>query len=66
MSKPTLIEVFKSVFSAAIGVQSEENRKKDFEAQGSLPTYVIAGFVFTVLFVVVLIFVVSAVMSPIN
>ncbi len=66
MSKPTIIEVIKSVISAAIGVQSEENRKRDFEQQGSLPTYIIAGVVFTVLFVVILIFVVSAVMSPIN
>lgn len=62
MSKPTLIEIIKSVFSAAIGVQSDENRKKDFE-QGSLATYVIAGLIFTVLFVGFIIFVVSTILG---
>jgi hypothetical protein len=62
MSKPTIIEIIKSVFSAAIGVQSDENRKKDFD-QGSLSTYVIAGLIFTVLFVFFLIFLVSTVLG---
>jgi hypothetical protein len=60
MSKPTIIQVFKSVLAAFIGVQSEENRKKDFE-QGSFSTYVIAGFIFTALFVVAIIFLVSTI-----
>jgi hypothetical protein len=62
MSKPTIIEIIKSVFFAAIGVQSDANRKKDFE-QGSLSTYVIAGLIFTVLFVGFLIFVVSTILG---
>lgn len=62
MSKPTFIEVIKSVLSAAIGVQSDESRKKDFE-QGSLSTYVIAGLIFTVLFVVFLVFLVSIILG---
>jgi len=61
MSKPTVTQVFKSVLAAFIGVQSEENRKKDFE-HGSLSTYVIAGFIFTVLFVAAIIFIVSIVL----
>jgi len=60
MSKPTVTEVFKSVLAAFIGVQSEENRKKDFE-HGSLSTYVIAGLIFTTLFVVAIIFLVSTI-----
>ena len=60
MSKPTVTEVFKSVLAAFIGVQSEENRKKDFE-HGSLSTYVIAGLIFTVLFVVAIVFLVSTI-----
>ena len=60
MSKPTVTQVFKSVLAAFIGVQSEENRKKDFE-HGSLSTYVIAGFIFTALFVVAIIFLVSTI-----
>jgi hypothetical protein len=62
MTKPTIIEVFKSVFSAFIGVQSDANRKKDF-TEGSLKTYVIAGIIFTVIFVGGIIFVVSAVLG---
>lgn len=58
MSKPTITQVFKSVLAAFVGVQSEENRKKDFE-HGSLSTYIIGGIIFTVLFVVAIIFLVS-------
>jgi len=60
MSQPTIIQVVKSVLAAFIGVQSEANRKKDFE-QGSLLTYVIAGLIFTALFVVAIIFIVSTI-----
>jgi len=55
MSKPTIIQVIKSVLSAAIGVQSGDNRERDF-TQGSFATYVIAGIAFTILFVLGLIF----------
>ena len=57
MSKPTITQVIKSVLAAFIGVQSEANRKKDFES-GSLSAYVIAGMIFTTLFVVTIIFLV--------
>ena len=60
MSKPTITQVFKSVLAAFVGVQSEENRKKDFE-HGSLSTYIIGGIIFTVLFVVAIIFLVSTI-----
>ncbi len=62
MSKPTITQVIKSVLAAAIGVQSNDNREKDF-THGSLSTYVIAGLIFTVLFVSGLIFLVSAVLG---
>ena len=62
MSKPTITQVVKSVLAAFIGVQSETNRKKDFE-QGSLSTYVIAGLIFTVFFVAAIIFLVSTVIG---
>ena len=62
MSKPTITQVIKSVLAAFIGVQSEANRKKDFE-QGSLSTYVIAGLIFTVFFVAAIIFLVSTVIG---
>lgn len=62
MPKPTIIEVIKSVLSAAVGVQSEKNRLKDFE-QGSLPVYIVAGLIFTALFVIGLIFLVTKVIG---
>jgi hypothetical protein len=62
MPKPTIIQVIKSTLSAFIGVQSTSNRQQDFE-QGSLTTYIIAGLVFTVIFVVGLVFLVSAVLK---
>ncbi|HEY8037618.1 MAG TPA: DUF2970 domain-containing protein [Methylobacter sp.] len=62
MSKPTITQVIKSVFAAAMGVQSDANRQKDFE-QGSLSTYIIAGVIFTVLFVSGLVFLVSAILG---
>lgn len=62
MAKPTILQIIKSVLSAYIGVQSEANRQQDF-SQGSMKTYIIAGIVFTVLFVGVIIFVVSVVLG---
>jgi hypothetical protein len=60
VSKPNIMQLIKSVLSAAIGVQSDENRRKEFE-QGSLKNYVIAGIIFTVVFVGSLILLVSMV-----
>jgi hypothetical protein len=60
MSKPTITQVFKSVLAAFIGVQSEANRKADFE-HGSFSTYIIAGLIVTALFVVAIIFLVSTI-----
>ncbi len=62
MAKPTILQIIKSVLSAYIGVQSEANRQQDF-SQGSMKAYIIAGIVFTVLFVGVIIFVVSVVLG---
>ncbi|MGZ5576163.1 MAG: DUF2970 domain-containing protein, partial [Methylobacter sp.] len=33
MSKPTIIQVIKSVLAAAIGVQSDENSQRDFKPE---------------------------------
>jgi hypothetical protein len=60
MSKPTISQVIKSVLAAFAGVQSEANRKQAFE-HGSLSTYVIAGLIFTALFVVAIVFLVSTI-----
>lgn len=60
MSKPTITQVLKSVLAAFIGVQSERNSKKAFE-NGSLSTYVIAGLIFTTLFVIAITLLVSTI-----
>jgi Protein of unknown function (DUF2970) len=60
--KPSIIQTIKSIFAAFIGVQSDNNRKLDFE-QGSMMSYIIAGLIFTVAFVSVLVFVVSRVLG---
>lgn len=62
MSKTNILNVIKSVFAAAIGVQSDQNRKKDFES-GSLSSYIIAGLIFTVLFILFISFLVSKVIG---
>jgi hypothetical protein len=49
-NKPTLMQVVASVLSAAFGVQSTANRERDFQ-HGSATTYIVAGIVFTVIFV---------------
>jgi hypothetical protein len=62
LNKPTILQTIKSVLAAFIGVQSDKNRKIDFE-QGSLTSYIIAGLIFTILFVSTLIFIVSKVVG---
>lgn len=51
-----------SVLAAAIGVQSDRNRQRDFES-GNIKTFVIAGIVFTALFVTGLVLLVRFVLS---
>jgi len=62
MSKPGLLHVIKSVIAAGIGVQSNKNREIDFE-HGSLSSYLIAGLIATLLFILTLVFIVSTVTS---
>jgi len=60
MSKPSLLHVIKSVLAAGIGVQSNKNREIDFE-HGTLSSYIIVGFIATVLFILAIVSVVSLV-----
>jgi hypothetical protein len=62
MPKPTIIQVVKSVLAAFAGVQSEQNRQRDF-SQGSLKSYIIVGIIFTVAFVISLIALVSTILG---
>jgi len=49
-AKPGLGSLVKSILAAAIGVQTDKNREKDF-AQGNPLAFIIGGFVFTALFI---------------
>ncbi len=62
MSKPGILHVIKSVLAAAIGVQSEQNRKIDFE-RGSLSDYLVVGAITSFLFILSIVFIVSIITS---
>lgn len=61
-NKPGLKQILKAVAGAFIGVQSEQQRQQDFNAQSPLP-YIIVGVVMTIVFVVALVTIVSMVLS---
>jgi hypothetical protein len=56
----SIFHIIRSVLAAFIGVQSDKNRQADFE-HGSLKNFIIAGLIFTVIFVLTIIYVVSKV-----
>ena len=63
--KPSFGQVVLSTLAAAIGVQSNKNRERDFKG-GSIKAYVAAGLIFTALFVLTLVLVVKTVLSNIG
>lgn len=58
----SFVTVLLSTLAAAIGVQSKANKERDF-ASGRVAPFIVAGLIFTVLFVVVLVVVVRLVIS---
>lgn len=61
-SSPSMWQLVISVFGAAFGVQTEATRQRDFNTSSPLP-FIIAGLIFTVLFVLTIIGVVSLVLA---
>ncbi|WP_237065164.1 DUF2970 domain-containing protein [Microbulbifer guangxiensis] len=61
-NQPGFFHVVLSTLAAAIGVQSNRNRERDFRS-GSIKTYVAAGIIFTALFVLTLVLVVRTVLE---
>lgn len=59
--KPGVFQIIGSILSAALGVQSDQNRKRDF-TQGNPLVYIFGGIIFTVLFVLTLVGVVMLVL----
>lgn len=55
-------QVFHSTLAAFFGVQSDNNRQKDFQTQSPVP-YILMGIVLAVVLVVSLILLVSQVVS---
>ena len=61
-NKSGLGTVVKSILAAAIGVQSNKNRKQDFE-EGNPLAFIIGGFIFTLLFIATIASIVGFVLS---
>ena len=61
--KLSVWQVLKSVFAAAIGVQNNKNREKDFQAKNSIYIYIFAGIIFTAGFVLTVAMVVKWVLA---
>ena len=60
--KPGLGSLVKSILAAAIGVQTDKNREKDF-TQGNPLAFIIGGFVFTFLFIATIATIVGLILS---
>ena len=60
-NKPGLWDVVKSTLAAALGVQSNKNRERDFK-HGSLKAFILAGTIFTIAFIAIVIAVVKLVL----
>lgn len=58
----TFLSVVMSTLAAAIGVQSKANKERDFK-HGSAGPFIVAGLIFTALFVGTLVLVVRFVLS---
>lgn len=60
--KASLLQIAKAVLGAFIGVQSEQQRLKDFQSNSALP-YIVTALVFALVFIGILILIVSLVLS---
>lgn len=60
-STPSFWQVVKSVLAGMIGVQSAENRERDFE-HGKFSAYVFVAFIVVTVFILVIVTVVKTVM----
>ncbi len=63
--KPSFWQIVLSTIAAAFGVQSDKNRKRDFK-HGSVMPYIVAGVIFTALFVIAVALVVKVVLQSAN
>lgn len=61
-AQPGLLSIVFSTLAAAIGVQSRRNQQRDFKA-GNIYHFILAGVIFTVLFIGAIAFIVKTVLS---
>ena len=61
-NEPGLKDIVRSVLSAAIGVQSRRNQERDF-THGKPRVFIIAGIIFTLLFIATVVSVVTVVLK---
>lgn len=59
--KPNIWQVLGSTFAAALGVQSQRNRERDFSG-GNLYVYLLAGLVFTLAFIIIMVVIVKTIL----
>lgn len=59
--KPGFRQVLLSTLAAALGVQSQRNRERDF-GSGNIAVYLLAGALFTCLFIVVMVLIVKTIL----
>lgn len=62
IESPTIWNVISSVLAAMIGIQSDENRERDFK-HGSLTSYIFVGVVVVAIFVFSLIAIVNSILE---
>ncbi|MGR9073952.1 MAG: DUF2970 domain-containing protein [Gammaproteobacteria bacterium] len=62
MSQPGLLQIIQSVIAAALGVQSNKNRERDFKF-GSPKVFIVTGIIATVLFILFIRLIVSFVVG---
>lgn len=60
--KPNVFQIILSTLAAAFGVQSSKNRERDFTS-GSITTYIVAGVIFTGIFVLLVVLLVRLVLA---
>ena len=58
----SFVKLVKTTLAAAIGVQTDKNRREDFES-GSIFPYIAAGIIFTALFILTIILVVNLILN---
>ncbi len=63
--RPTLLDTIKSVLASFFGVQSDKNRRRDFQ-QGNPAQFILVGFLLTVIFILVIVVAVKLLLATAN